>query len=65
MNPKIDRTRTEFIYRYVLHERVPAYEKLGWIRLGVLDGTHHGEYSAYMEWPFDGRDPVEPEGEKK
>jgi hypothetical protein len=35
-------------FRYVLHHDVSRFEAEGWERLGALDQTHHGEYSALM-----------------
>lgn len=42
------RTRT---FRYVLHEKVAAYEAAGWISHDSLVGTTHGIYSTLMEFP--------------
>lgn len=46
-------------YSYVVHSQVDAYVAAGWTRLGVLDGTHHGYYSALCRWDGEG-DPKEP-----
>ena len=43
-------TRT---FRYVRLERVPDWLRAGWIARPALDGTHHGEYSALLEWLCD------------
>lgn len=48
------------IVRYVPHSRVASYLAAGWIYRTGFIGTHHGEYSALMEWPLYKGDPVEP-----
>ena len=48
------------IIRYVQQWRVKDYEALGWIYRPGFIGTHHGEYSAIMEWPLWKGEPVEP-----
>lgn len=37
------------LFRYVIHEQVPAYEAAGWIVKRRLIGTH-GLYSVLMEY---------------
>ena len=39
-------TRT---FRYVRLADVPAYLAQGWIDLGCLEGTYHGQWSTLME----------------
>lgn len=51
-----------FYLRYVNHERVPAYEALGWYVVGCEGqglGTH-AYWSCLMR--YDGENPKEPEG---
>lgn len=50
---------TDKIFHFVRHHEVPAYERIGWTRHPSLDGTHHGEWSALMEWTGSG-EPVKP-----
>lgn len=38
------------LHRWVLHERVLDYLRLGWMALPTLDGTHHGHWSAHCIW---------------
>lgn len=38
------------IYRYVVHERVVEYLKLGWW-IACADLGPHGYYSVLMNWP--------------
>lgn len=40
----------ERIFRYVLHCDIEAYEATGWVRLPALDGIHHGDHAALMEY---------------
>ena len=47
-------------FRYVDHDDVPRYEKLGWVAHPSLRGTAHGIYSTLMEWTGEG-EPAEPE----
>lgn len=52
-----------FYLRYVNHERVPAYEDLGWYVVGC-EGQGlgaHAYWSCLMR--FDGPEPKEPGGE--
>lgn len=51
------------VLRYVPLEKVNAFAALGWKRLPVLDGTHHGDFSAMMEWGGEG-EPVVPEAKE-
>lgn len=37
-------------FRYVPHELVVEYFKLGWMHVADL-GTPHGNYCALLEWP--------------
>lgn len=36
-------------YRFVRHESVAAYERLGWLNTGPLPGPH-GAWSCCLEW---------------
>jgi hypothetical protein len=38
------------IFRYVVHERVEEYMKLGWW-IVQTNMQHHGYYSVLMNWP--------------
>ncbi|MEY9676055.1 hypothetical protein ABIE93_005989 [Bradyrhizobium elkanii] len=38
------------LHRFVLHDRVPDYLRLGWLALSSLEGTHHGFWSAHCIW---------------
>jgi hypothetical protein len=38
------------IFRYVVHERVEEYMKIGWW-IVQTDMQHHGYYSVLMNWP--------------
>jgi hypothetical protein len=38
------------LHRWVIHERVPDYVRLGWLALPSLEGTSHGIYSAHCVW---------------
>jgi hypothetical protein len=38
------------IVRYVIHERVEDYLRLGWMFVATL-GPTHGEWSILMGWP--------------
>jgi hypothetical protein len=40
------------LYRFVRHENVDAYERLGWLNTGPLPGPH-GFWSACLEWLCD------------
>ena len=42
------RSRT---FRYVRLEDVAAYQAAGWIDLGCLEGTYHGQWATLMEHP--------------
>lgn len=42
------------IFHYVQNGFVHVWEKLGWVKQPALDGTHHGEFSALMEWRGEG-----------
>lgn len=46
------------IFRFVPHDRVDAYAKLGWIDRGPSPG-HHGAHSNVMRWEGEG-EPIEP-----
>jgi hypothetical protein len=48
-------------YRYVVHERVPAYLALGWMFTADL-GPPHNEHALLMCWPC-GCKLVEPRSE--
>lgn len=48
------------IARYVVHDLIPEYEKLGWVNTGVLLGTHHGFHADLLEWKGEG-EPKEPQ----
>lgn len=37
-------------HRFVLHDVVPDYLRLGWLALSSLEGTHHGFWSAHCVW---------------
>jgi hypothetical protein len=37
-------------FRYIRHEHVPDWLRAGWIARPALNGTHHGDYSALLEW---------------
>jgi hypothetical protein len=51
---------TDRIFRYVLHERVRDYERLGWMVVAEL-GPVHGEWSVLAEFICScGRACVEP-----
>ena len=50
---------TEKVFHFVRLHEVAAYERIGWIRHPALDGTHHGIWSALMEWKGEG-EPVKP-----
>lgn len=45
-------------FRYIRLEEVNAYAAIGWKRLPVLDQTHHGEWSAMMEWTGEGEERI-------
>jgi hypothetical protein len=47
------------LHRFVLHDRVPDYLRLGWLALSSLEGTHHGFWSVHCAW-LCGCKPVEP-----
>lgn len=49
-------------HRWVIHERVPDYLRLGWMALPSLEGTSHGIYSAHCIWVCE-CEPVEPRAE--
>ena len=36
-------------FRYVIHQSIPAYLKLGWMVVADL-GPIHGEWSMLLEW---------------
>lgn len=38
------------LHRYVLHDHVPDYLRLGWLALPTLEGTHHGCWSVHCVW---------------
>jgi len=38
------------IFRYVPHDKVLAYARLGWSIADTLEHCHHGEYSILMVW---------------
>lgn len=46
------------IFRFVPHDRVQAYQSLGWIDRGPSPG-HHGAHSRVMRWEGEG-EPIEP-----
>lgn len=48
------------IFRFVRHEQVQFYLDAGWIKHRSLEGTHHGQWSALIEWPFADRPPEAP-----
>ena len=48
--------------RYVIHDRVAAYEALGWRVVDTMAGSNHGHYSQLLKWAGEG-DPIEPEKE--
>jgi hypothetical protein len=37
-------------HRWVIHERVPDYLRLGWMAMPSLEGAHHGYWSAHCIW---------------
>jgi hypothetical protein len=41
------------IFRYVAHQHVLDYARLGWNIADVLDGSPHGEHSILMAWLCD------------
>lgn len=43
-------TRPASLHRFVRHQEVSAYLRMGWLALNSLDGTHHGEWSTHMVW---------------
>lgn len=47
------------VFLFVRHHEVAAYQRIGWQRHDSLDGTHHGYWSALMEWKGAG-EPVNP-----
>lgn len=51
---------TAKIFRFVRHENASSYIDLGWVNHNSLVGTHHGQYSTLLEWPFPDRPPDEP-----
>jgi hypothetical protein len=46
------------LFRYVLHERIADYERLGWLVVAELHPPH-GHFSVLMQWLCDCR-PTEP-----
>ncbi len=46
-------------FRFVPHERVKAFEAVGWIDRGFTPG-HHGCHSRVMQWDGEG-DPPDPD----
>ena len=49
-------------HRWVIHDQVPDYVRLGWIALPTLEGTNHGIYSTHCVWLCECPLP-EPEGD--
>jgi hypothetical protein len=45
----VTRSDTVRTFRYVLHERVADYERLGWLVVAEL-GPVHGEWSVLAEY---------------
>lgn len=37
-------------HRWVRHEFVPDWLRMGWMALPSLEGTPHGFYSAHIVW---------------
>lgn len=45
--------------RYVVRDKIAAYEAIGWVDTHDLDGTHHGFHATLMKWTGEG-EPREP-----
>lgn len=52
---------TSLTFRYVRLHEVNTFAELGWERTPILDKTHHGQWSAMMQWKGEGEEKV-PEG---
>ena len=48
-----NKQRENFVYLYARNDDVPDWVALGWTRMSVLDGTHHGYYAAVVAWMRD------------
>jgi hypothetical protein len=46
-------------FRYIRHERIAAYEALGWVIVDDLANTHHGDHAVLGKWAGEG-EPKEP-----
>jgi hypothetical protein len=40
----------EKTFRFVIHDRVLDYARLGWTIEDTMEDCHHGQYSILMEW---------------
>jgi len=57
-NPPTTKNKAR-IFRYVRHGQIQSFIAAGWVAHRSLEGTHHGDWSALLEWPHD-EPPKEP-----